>query len=54
MDIESQIRAREQARSIKDYHTADAIRDQLKSRGVLIYDNDNKWKASDGRDGMLR
>jgi len=39
-EIKSLVAQREQARSAKDFATADALRDQLRKSGVEIYDKD--------------
>jgi cysteinyl-tRNA synthetase len=45
-DIERRIAAREDARKRKDYARADAIRDELKSKGILLEDTPDgtRWK----------
>ncbi len=44
-EIEKQIQQREEARKNKDFETADRIRDNLKSRGILLQDSPQgvKW-----------
>lgn len=44
-DIEKMIEKRQQARKARDFKTADAIRDELKSRGILLEDTPQgvKW-----------
>jgi len=45
-DIESLIQKREDARKKKDFKTADKIRDELKSKGIILEDTDKgvRWK----------
>ena len=47
-EIEKLIQAREQARENRDFGTADEIRDQLKSMGVILEDSKSgtTWKIS--------
>ena len=52
-DIEQQLVLRERARAQKDWPTADRIREELRARGIELYDSQSLWKASDGRVGML-
>jgi hypothetical protein len=52
-DIDARLHQREQARSQKDWATADSIREELRARGIEIFDQTSMWKASDGRVGML-
>ena len=45
--IQEQVRLREQARKAKDFGRADAIRDELANRGVLLEDSaeGTRWKV---------
>ena len=47
-EIEKLIQARERARETRDFETADEIRDQLKSMGVILEDSKSgtTWKIS--------
>eukprot|EP01047_Picozoa_sp_COSAG01_P047349 COSAG01_NODE_4514_length_4962_cov_71.882171_2_plen_589_part_00 len=47
------IEHREMARKARDWAAADKIRDQLRARGVELYDKRSEWKASDGRVGSM-
>eukprot|EP00933_Yihiella_yeosuensis_P067642 TRINITY_DN72602_c0_g1_i1.p1 TRINITY_DN72602_c0_g1~~TRINITY_DN72602_c0_g1_i1.p1 ORF type:complete len:431 (-),score=84.20 TRINITY_DN72602_c0_g1_i1:112-1404(-) len=47
------ISERETARQARNFPQSDAIRDQLRSYGVELYDKDKQWKAKDGRSGYL-
>lgn len=49
--INERLLAREQARVAKQFHAADAIREELRAHGVLIDDRTRSWRASDGRTG---
>lgn len=53
IEITTLVTQREKARQNNDYSTADMIREELKERGVNIFDKDKVWKASDGRSGMV-
>ena len=53
MEIQQMIDTREQARSVKDWSTSDKIREDLRARGVEVYDRDKEWKTSDGRRGVI-
>ncbi len=52
-EVERLIRAREQARRDKDFVRADAIRDQLKSMGIVLEDGVGgvRWKKTSGPGG---
>ena len=52
-DIDARLQQREQARAQKDWATADKLREELRARGIEIFDQTSMWKASDGRVGML-
>jgi cysteinyl-tRNA synthetase len=52
-EIDARLQQREQARAQKDWATADQIREELRARGIELYDQTSMWKASDGRVGML-
>ena len=52
-EIDVLVNQREIHRGLKDWATADAIRTTLRGRGVELYDNDQLWKASDGRSGRI-
>eukprot|EP00928_Gymnodinium_smaydae_P008668 TRINITY_DN1315_c0_g1_i1.p1 TRINITY_DN1315_c0_g1~~TRINITY_DN1315_c0_g1_i1.p1 ORF type:complete len:481 (+),score=115.80 TRINITY_DN1315_c0_g1_i1:95-1444(+) len=50
-DIQGRVQAREEARSRKDWASADMIRDELRRGGVELLDREEKWKTTDGRSG---
>ena len=52
-EIHKLINEREQARSAKDFDKSDAIRSDLRQRGVDVYDKDKIWVAADGRRGAI-
>lgn len=52
-DIMPLIVQREQARMVKDFASADSLRDQLGAAGVTLHDKTQTWKASDGRTGRI-
>jgi cysteinyl-tRNA synthetase len=41
---------RMQAKMVRDYDTADRIRNELRQMGIEVYDKDKTWKAG-GRGG---
>lgn len=47
------ITGREKARERHDWAGADAIRSDLRSRGVEVWDKEKVWRASDGRSGTI-
>lgn len=47
------ITGREKARERHDWAGADAIRADLRSRGVEVWDKEKVWRASDGRSGTI-
>ena len=44
---------RESSRKAKDFGTADLYREQLRSKGIEVFDRDREWRAKDGRRGMI-
>merc|ERR1711862_35363 len=52
-EINALVIQREKARLRKDFATSDMIRDEMKARGVELYDKDLEWKSSDGRRGKM-
>eukprot|EP00927_Polykrikos_kofoidii_P073124 TRINITY_DN6919_c0_g1_i3.p1 TRINITY_DN6919_c0_g1~~TRINITY_DN6919_c0_g1_i3.p1 ORF type:complete len:475 (-),score=95.70 TRINITY_DN6919_c0_g1_i3:197-1525(-) len=52
--IISLITGRERAREKHDWDTADAIRADLRSHGVEVWDKEKVWRANDGRHGSWR
>merc|ERR1711862_15615 len=53
IEINAIVIQREKARLRKDFATSDMIRDELKARGVELYDKDLEWKSNDGRRGKI-
>jgi len=53
VEINALVIQREKARLRKDFATSDMIRDEMKARGVELYDKDLEWKSSDGRRGKI-
>mmetsp|Transcript_115635 Transcript_115635/g.326908 ORF Transcript_115635/g.326908 Transcript_115635/m.326908 type:complete len:315 (-) Transcript_115635:133-1077(-) len=53
VEINTLVVQREKARQSKDFTLSDTIRDELKERGVQLYDKTREWKASDGRRGQI-
>mmetsp|Transcript_33997 Transcript_33997/g.97662 ORF Transcript_33997/g.97662 Transcript_33997/m.97662 type:complete len:434 (-) Transcript_33997:135-1436(-) len=51
--IQALVNAREQCRVGHDWQTADAIRNDLRSHGVEVWDKEKVWRASDGRQGLI-
>eukprot|EP00928_Gymnodinium_smaydae_P079515 TRINITY_DN6341_c0_g2_i1.p1 TRINITY_DN6341_c0_g2~~TRINITY_DN6341_c0_g2_i1.p1 ORF type:complete len:421 (-),score=97.27 TRINITY_DN6341_c0_g2_i1:160-1344(-) len=51
--IVSLVAGREAARARHDWAGADAIRTDLRSHGVEVWDKDKIWRANDGRSGMI-
>jgi len=49
--IEALIVGREAAREMRDWASADDIRDDLRRHGVEVWDKTKTWKTSDGREG---
>ena len=52
-EIERILVQREQARARRDYKTADLHRDTLEKHGVYLDAKENKWHATDGRNGAI-
>eukprot|EP00411_Alexandrium_monilatum_P014398 CAMPEP_0175272072 /NCGR_PEP_ID=MMETSP0093-20121207/46238_1 /TAXON_ID=311494 /ORGANISM="Alexandrium monilatum, Strain CCMP3105" /LENGTH=452 /DNA_ID=CAMNT_0016566853 /DNA_START=1 /DNA_END=1359 /DNA_ORIENTATION=+ len=50
-EISSRVGQREEARSAKNWAQADSIRDELRSNGVELLDNQRVWCTTDGRHG---
>mmetsp|Transcript_28963 Transcript_28963/g.52985 ORF Transcript_28963/g.52985 Transcript_28963/m.52985 type:complete len:560 (-) Transcript_28963:118-1797(-) len=44
---------REAYRQARDFAKSDAIRDQLRTMGVELYDKEREWRCRDGRRGFL-
>jgi len=53
LEISTLMIQRERARLKKDFEMSDTIRDELKERGVFLFDKDREWKTSDGRRGTI-
>lgn len=52
--IEALVAGREAARENRDFRAADAIREDLRSHGVDLWDKQRMWRASDGRRGSTQ
>ncbi len=52
-EVEALIAQREEARARKDWAMADAIRDRLKDRGIILEDTPQgvRWRMASGKDG---
>ena len=50
-EIVALVEQRETARREKAYARADAIRSDLRSHGIELFDVEREWRASDGRRG---
>lgn len=51
--IQARIFQREEARKNKDWHLADAIRDELRNSGVELDDRESSWRTSNGKQGSF-
>eukprot|EP00933_Yihiella_yeosuensis_P043016 TRINITY_DN37718_c0_g1_i1.p1 TRINITY_DN37718_c0_g1~~TRINITY_DN37718_c0_g1_i1.p1 ORF type:complete len:365 (+),score=68.21 TRINITY_DN37718_c0_g1_i1:93-1187(+) len=51
--IAALVNGRERARARHDWQAADAIRNDLRSHGVEVFDREKMWRANDGRQGMI-
>jgi len=47
------VAGREKAREKHDWEAADAIRADLRSHGVDVWDKEKVWRANDGRNGVI-
>jgi len=52
--IEALVMGRERAREARDWGGADAIRNDLRSHGVDVWDKEKVWRANDGRSGAIQ
>jgi cysteinyl-tRNA synthetase len=50
-EIADILERRDEARTVKDFATADQLRETLRSRGVEVDDKTQSWTAVDGREG---
>ena len=50
-EITAYLHARAQAKGMRDFMTADSIRNQLQMRGISITDRTRTWQSTDGRTG---
>mmetsp|Transcript_27656 Transcript_27656/g.87894 ORF Transcript_27656/g.87894 Transcript_27656/m.87894 type:complete len:411 (-) Transcript_27656:191-1423(-) len=48
------VNGRERAREKHDWEAADAIRGDLRSHGVDVWDKEKIWRANDGRNGAIQ
>merc|ERR1719277_700303 len=53
IEVNALVIQREKTRLRTDFATSDMIRDELKVRGVELYDKDLEWKSNDGRRGKI-
>jgi len=53
IDILRLVAQRESARQVQRFAEADAIREELRSMGVELYDKEKEWRSRDGRRGPL-
>eukprot|EP00913_Durusdinium_trenchii_P031478 g29471.t1 len=53
VEVHTLVTQREKARMANDYELSDMIRDELKSRGVVIEDKQKVWTCTDGRRGAV-
>lgn len=51
--IEALVAGREEARTMRDFSGADAIRQDLRDHGVELLDEQRIWKSSDGQGGLI-
>jgi len=51
--INAMVTGREHARERHDWAAADAIRADLRSHGVEVWDKEKTWRANDGRSGTI-
>ena len=52
-EITAVLAKREEAKALRDYSTADKLRDELNARGIEVYDTAREWHCSDGRRGSF-
>lgn len=52
-EIQILVLQRERARQEKQWPVSDMIRDELRLRGVAIFDKEKRWTANDGRQGAV-
>eukprot|EP00414_Alexandrium_minutum_P011858 CAMPEP_0113833004 /NCGR_PEP_ID=MMETSP0328-20130328/7678_1 /TAXON_ID=39455 /ORGANISM="Alexandrium minutum" /LENGTH=77 /DNA_ID=CAMNT_0000801249 /DNA_START=29 /DNA_END=259 /DNA_ORIENTATION=- /assembly_acc=CAM_ASM_000350 len=53
MEILRLVAQRESMRQARRFPESDAIREELRSMGVELYDKEKEWRCRDGRRGML-
>jgi len=51
--INKKLMEREQARACRDYSKSDSMRDELVAAGIHVHDNEKRWGANDGRQGVI-
>lgn len=52
-EILSLVAERESFRHQRRFDESDAIREELRSKGVEVYDKEREWRSNDGRSGVL-
>ena len=52
-EIAAVLAKRDEAKALRDYATADKLRDELNARGIEVYDSTREWRCSDGRSGTF-
>ena len=52
-EIVAIINKREAARAARNWPEADRMREQLRAKGVEVFDKTHEWRASDGRHGVI-
>ena len=52
-ELQQMLEKREEFRRARDYDQADAIRDQMRARGVRLDDRSKTWQSDDGRSGTF-
>lgn len=52
-EIRKLVAERERFRAEQDFDAADEVRDQLRQRGVELFDNEKTWRSKDGQHGII-
>ena len=53
-EVQTMIKDRTAARRVRDFRTADAIKNDLLQGGIQLFDRENKWEAYDGSIGGMQ